>query len=60
MDQNQQAPLKETAQRFVRSVVLFAGSDVGRKAKFLFGALFVLLCGLSGLNIANNYVGRTS
>ena len=57
MDQ-QQIPLKETARRFVRSVRIFAGSEVGHRGKFLFGALFALLCSMSGLNVVNNYVGR--
>ena len=54
----QQIPLKVTAARFVRTVRIFVGSDVGWKAKLMFGGLFALLFGLNGLNVVNNYVGR--
>jgi vitamin B12/bleomycin/antimicrobial peptide transport system ATP-binding/permease protein len=54
----QQIPLRLTAARFLRSVRIFAGSEVGTKAKFMFAGLIALLCGLSALNVVNNYVGR--
>ena len=57
MDQ-QQTSLKVTAVRFVGTIKIFLRSEVGYKAKFLFGGLIALLCGLSGLNVVNNYVGR--
>ncbi|MCA1409195.1 hypothetical protein I6F26_31400 [Ensifer sp. IC3342] len=56
--EQQQIPLRVTAVRFVRTVRIFVSSDVGLKAKPLFGALMALLCGLSALNVVNNYVGR--
>jgi vitamin B12/bleomycin/antimicrobial peptide transport system ATP-binding/permease protein len=51
-------PLKVTAARFARAVKLFADSEVGWKAKWMFGALLGLLCGANGLTVANSYVGR--
>lgn len=54
----QRIPLKVTASRFVRAVANFANSEVGGKAKLMFAALFMLLCGLSALNVVNSYVGR--
>nr|WP_210320011.1 SbmA/BacA-like family transporter [Pseudaminobacter soli] len=42
----------------MRAVGIFVGSEVGTKAKFMFVGLMVLLCGLSGMNVVNNYVGR--
>ena len=58
MAQQEQSPLKVTAARFLRSVLDLAGSEVGTKAKFMFAGLMALLCGLSALNVVNNYVGR--
>jgi putative ATP-binding cassette transporter len=58
MAQQEQSPLKVTAARFLRSVLDLAGSEVGTKAKFMFAGLIALLCGLSALNVVNNYVGR--
>ena len=37
---------------------LFADSEVGWKAKWMFGILLALLCGANGLTVANSYVGR--
>lgn len=42
----------------MRTVRIFASSEVGLKAKLLFAALIALLCGLNALNVVNNYVGR--
>ncbi|NRQ12822.1 hypothetical protein [Ensifer sesbaniae] len=58
MDQ-QKIPLKVTAGHFVRAIGTFTRSEVGWKAQLMFAGLFTLLCGLSGLNVVNNYVGRT-
>ena len=58
MDQPEPTPLKVTAARFLGSVRIFTGSEVGTKAKFLFAGLIALLCGLSALNVVNNYFGR--
>jgi vitamin B12/bleomycin/antimicrobial peptide transport system ATP-binding/permease protein len=58
MDQQEHTPLKVTAGRFWRSVRIFAGSEVGTRAKLMFVGLIALLCGLSALNVVNNYVGR--
>lgn len=57
MDQ-QQTSLKLTVARFVRTVRIFLSSDVGYRAKLMFGLLIMLLCTLSGLNVVNKYVGR--
>ncbi len=54
----QEIPFKITAARFIRSVRMFAKSEVGSKAKLLFAAIVVLLCSATGLNVANSYVGR--
>ena len=51
-------PLKVTTARFARAVKLFADSEVGWKAKWMFGILLALLCGANGLTVANSYVGR--
>jgi len=45
----QQVPLRVTAMRFVRSVRILLGSEVGRKAKLMFAALVALLCVLERL-----------
>ncbi|SDA99385.1 SbmA/BacA-like family transporter [Sinorhizobium sp. NFACC03] len=55
---SQQVPLRVTAMRFVQSVRILLGSEVGGKAKWMFAALVALLCGLNALNVVNNYVGR--
>ena len=54
----QKIPLKVTARRFVRAVQNFANSEVGWRAKVIFGILVALLCGSNGLNVLNSYVGR--
>jgi vitamin B12/bleomycin/antimicrobial peptide transport system ATP-binding/permease protein len=54
----QRTPLKVTAGRFVRAVGNLANSEVGWKAKAMFGALVALLCAVNGLNVVNSYVGR--
>jgi vitamin B12/bleomycin/antimicrobial peptide transport system ATP-binding/permease protein len=51
-------PLKVTARRFVRAIATFVTSEVGWRARFMFGGLIALLFGLTGLNVVNNYVGR--
>lgn len=58
MDQQEHTPFKVTAARFLRSVGIFAGSEFGTRAKLMFVGLVALLCGLSALNVVNNYVGR--
>lgn len=58
MDIEKPPPLKETASRFVRAVSLFAGSESGSAAKWMFAGLLALLCGASVLNVVNSYVGR--
>ncbi|MEP9371969.1 SbmA/BacA-like family transporter [Mesorhizobium sp. KR1-2] len=56
--ERQQTPLRITAGRFVRTVRIFANSEVGRKAKLMFVVLAALLAGISALNVVNSYVGR--
>jgi putative ATP-binding cassette transporter len=58
MDIGKPPPLKETAARFVRAVRLFASSEAGPEAKWMFAGLLALLCGANGLNVVNSYVGR--
>jgi vitamin B12/bleomycin/antimicrobial peptide transport system ATP-binding/permease protein len=54
----QSIPLKTTAIRFVRAVMIFAQSEAGWKAKLIFAALVLLLCAANALNVINSYVGR--
>ncbi|MGO6903556.1 ABC transporter ATP-binding protein/permease, partial [Rhizobium ruizarguesonis] len=54
----QQVPFKVTAVRFVRAVKVFMTSEVGGKAALMFAGLVALFLTLSGLNVANSYVGR--
>lgn len=44
--------------RFVRGAKKFMTSEVGRKGKALFALLIAFLFTISGLNVANSYVGR--
>jgi putative ATP-binding cassette transporter len=44
--------------RILGSVRDFAGSEVGWKAKVLFGSLLLLMLAINGLNVLNSYVGR--
>jgi putative ATP-binding cassette transporter len=44
--------------RWVRAIRDFAGSEVGGRARLLFGALLGLLLAINGLNVVNSYVGR--
>jgi vitamin B12/bleomycin/antimicrobial peptide transport system ATP-binding/permease protein len=58
MDQTKGLIDKLTVARFIRAVRTFANSDVGWKAKWMFGGLIALSCATNGLNVVNNYVGR--
>lgn len=49
---------RSTWPRLVESVRVLAHSEVGTRAKLLFGALIVLYLGINGLNVVNSYVGR--
>jgi len=44
--------------RWWRAIRSFAGSEVGGRARLLFGALLGLLLAINGLNVVNSYVGR--
>lgn len=44
--------------RWVRAIRDFTGSEVGGRARLLFGALLGLLLAINGLNVVNSYVGR--
>jgi putative ATP-binding cassette transporter len=44
--------------RFVRAVRNFMSSEVGWKARSLFGLLIAFLFGINGLNVVNTYVAR--
>jgi putative ATP-binding cassette transporter len=46
------------AKRLVASIRIFARSEVGWRAKLMFGAILVLLIGANGLNVANSFVNR--
>ena len=58
MDIEKPPPLRETATRFARAISLFANSEAGSKAKWMFAGLLALLCGANGLSLVNSYVGR--
>jgi putative ATP-binding cassette transporter len=49
---------RQTWLRFWRAVRNFVSSDVGRWARWMGGALLVLLLAITGLNVVNSYVGR--
>jgi putative ATP-binding cassette transporter len=55
----QNIPRKATAARLVRAVRAFSNSESGWKAKLMFAALILLLCGANGLNVVNSYVNRS-
>ncbi len=46
------------ATRLVAAIRTFARSEVGWKAKLMFGAILVLLIGANSLNVANSFVNR--
>jgi putative ATP-binding cassette transporter len=54
----QAIPLKTTGRRFVRTVAVFARSEVGGRAKLIFAGLVLLLLAANALNVANSFVGR--
>ena len=54
----QRIPHKLTATRFVRAVRLFATSEVGWKARWMFAGLVAFLFAINGMNVVNSYVGR--
>ena len=51
-------PLRVTATRLTRTVAVFANSEAGWKAKWLFAALLLLLLAANGLTVINSFVGR--
>ncbi|MGF6255702.1 ABC transporter ATP-binding protein/permease [Ensifer sp. LBL] len=55
---SQPVPIRTTALRFARAVRIFLTSEVGGRARLMFFGLMLLLFGLNGLNVVNNYVGR--
>jgi vitamin B12/bleomycin/antimicrobial peptide transport system ATP-binding/permease protein len=54
----QGTPNSAVATRLVAAVRIFARSEVGWRAKVVFGAILVLLIGANGLNVANSFVNR--
>ena len=50
--------LKKTAGRFLTAVRAFANSEVGWRAKLIFGALVFLLLTANAVNVVNSFVGR--
>ena len=56
--ETQRIPLKVTGARLIRVVRIFAKSEAGRTAKWMFAALVALLCAANGLNVVNSYVNR--
>jgi putative ATP-binding cassette transporter len=58
MDPEKPPPLKVTATRLARAVAVFANSEAGSKAAWLFAALLALLLAANGLTVVNSFVGR--
>ena len=58
MEPEKPPPLRVTATRLARAVAVFANSEAGWKAKWLFVALLVLLLAANGLTVVNSFVGR--
>jgi hypothetical protein len=52
------SPLRVAATRLARAVAVFANSEAGWKAKWLFAALLALLLAANGLTVVNSFVGR--
>jgi vitamin B12/bleomycin/antimicrobial peptide transport system ATP-binding/permease protein len=58
MEPEKPRDLRVTATRLAQAVAVFANSEAGWKAKWLFVALLVLLLAASGLTVVNSFVGR--
>ena len=58
MEPEKPPPLRVTATQLARAVAVFANSEAGWKAKWLFAALLVLLLAANGLTVVNSFVGR--
>ena len=58
MEPEKPRDLRVTATRLAQAVAVFANSEAGRKAKWLFVALLVLLLAANGLTVVNSFVGR--
>ena len=58
MEPEKPRDLRVTATRLARAVAVFANSEAGWKAKWLFAALLVLLLAANGLTVVNSFVGR--
>ena len=58
MEPEKPPSLRVTATRLARAVAVFANSEAGWKAKWLFAALLVLLLAANGLTVVNSFVGR--
>jgi vitamin B12/bleomycin/antimicrobial peptide transport system ATP-binding/permease protein len=56
--QAQGTPNHAVATRLVAAIRTFARSEVGWRAKLIFGTILVLLIGANGLNVANSFVNR--
>jgi ABC-type uncharacterized transport system fused permease/ATPase subunit len=56
--QAQGTPNRAVATRLVAAIRTFARSEVGWRAKLIFGTILVLLIGANGLNVANSFVNR--
>ncbi len=58
MEPEKPRDLRVTATRLAQAVAVFANSEAGWKAKWLFVALLVLLLAANGLTVVNSFVGR--
>jgi putative ATP-binding cassette transporter len=58
MEPEKPRDLRVTATRLAQAVAVFANSEAGLKAKWLFVALLVLLLAANGLTVVNSFVGR--
>ena len=58
MDPEKPPPVRVTATRLARAVAVFANSEAGSKAAWLFAALLALLLAANALTVVNSFVGR--
>jgi vitamin B12/bleomycin/antimicrobial peptide transport system ATP-binding/permease protein len=58
MEPEKPRDLRVTATRLAQAVAVFANSEAGWKAKWLFVVLLVLLLAANGLTVVNSFVGR--
>ena len=58
MNEQKVAISRKTFRRLLGAIMTFLKSPVGGRARLLLVALFVLMFGINGMNVANSFVGR--